>query len=162
MLWRRLEYDFLACFCALRPTFRLSFFFSFFSYFFPASRYVFLRVHSSVQRPATVKALVRWATGKRLTNCLPKLSLISPNRVPKLSLIVKALVRWATGKRLTNRLPKLSLTTLSPPLNSGILGLRMGPYVPTPKFFTISGDPGRVIYQILGLTFYQKPNGLMP
>ena len=75
---------------------------------------------------------------------------------------VKALVRWATGKRLTNRLPKLSLTTLSPPLNSGILGLRMGPYVPTPKFFTISGDPGRVIYQILGLTFYQKPNGLMP
>ena len=47
----------------------------------------------------------------------------------------KALVRWATGKRLTNRLPKLSLITLSPPLNSGILGLRMGPYVPTPKFF---------------------------
>ena len=38
---------------------------------------------------------------------------------------VKALlVRWATGKRLTNRLPKLSLITLSPPLNSGILGLR--------------------------------------
>ena len=48
---------------------------------------------------------------------------------------VKALVRWATGKRLTNRLPKLSLITLSPPLNSGILGLRMGLYVPTPKFF---------------------------
>ena len=47
---------------------------------------------------------------------------------------VKALVRWATGKRLTNRLPKLSLITLSPPLNSGILGLRRGPYVPTPKF----------------------------
>ena len=107
-----LEYDFLACVCALLPTFRFSFFFFFFSYFFPASRYVFLRVHSSVQRPATVKALVRWATGKRLTNCLPKLSLISPNRVPKLSLIVKALVRWATGKRLTNRLPKLSLITL--------------------------------------------------
>ena len=41
-----------------------------------------------------------------------------------------------SGKRLTNRLlPKLSLITLSPPLNSGILGLRMGPYVPTPKFF---------------------------
>ena len=55
---------------------------------------------------------------------------------------VKALVRWATGKRLTNRLPKLRLITLSPPLNSGILGLRMGPYLPTPKFF--SGDPGRV------------------
>ena len=48
---------------------------------------------------------------------------------------VKALVCWATGKRLTNRLPKLSLITLSPPLNSGILGLRMGLYVPTPMFF---------------------------
>ena len=31
--------------------------------------------------------------------------------------------------------PKLSLKTLSPPLSSGILGLRMGLYVPTPKFF---------------------------
>ena len=29
-----LEYDFLACVCALLPTFRFSFFFSFFSYFF--------------------------------------------------------------------------------------------------------------------------------
>ena len=29
----------------------------------------------------------------------------------------------------------ISLITLSPPLNSGILGLRMGLYVPTPKFF---------------------------
>ena len=48
---------------------------------------------------------------------------------------VRALVRWATGERLTNRLPKLRLITLSPPLNSGIIGLRMGPYVPTPKFF---------------------------
>ena len=67
---------------------------------------------------------------------------------------VKALVRWATGKRLTNRLPKVSLTTLSPPLNSGILGLRMGLYVPTPKFFTISGDPGRVINQILDMRKY--------
>ena len=47
---------------------------------------------------------------------------------------MKALVRWATDKRLTHRLPKLSLITLSPPLNSGILGLRMGPYVPTPRF----------------------------
>ena len=46
---------------------------------------------------------------------------------------MKALVRWATGKRLTNRLPYT--VTLSPPLNSGILGLRMGPYVPTPRFF---------------------------
>ena len=50
-------------------------------------------------------------------------------------LFVKALVRWATGKRLTNHLPKLSLITLSPPFNSGILGLRMGLYVPTPIFF---------------------------
>ena len=48
---------------------------------------------------------------------------------------VKAFVRWATGRRLTNRLPKLSHITVSPPLNSGILGLRMGLYVPTPKFF---------------------------
>ena len=50
-----------------------------------------------------------------------------------MQIYVKALVRWATGKRLTNRLPKLSLITLSPPLNSGILGLRMGPYVPSRK-----------------------------
>ena len=48
---------------------------------------------------------------------------------------VKALVRWVTYERLTNHLPKLSLITLSPPLNSGILGLRMGPYVPNPRFF---------------------------
>ena len=48
---------------------------------------------------------------------------------------MKALVRSATGERLTDRLPKLSLITLSPPLNSGILGLRMGLYVSTPKFF---------------------------
>ena len=61
------------------------------------------------------------------------------------------LVCWTTGKRFTNRLPKLSLTTLSPPLNSGIIGLGMGLYVPAPKFFTISGDPGRVIYQILDM-----------
>ena len=65
--------------------------------------------------------------------------------------LVMALVRWATGERLTNCLLKLSLITLPPRLNSGILGLRMGPYVPTPKFFTISGDPGRVIYQILDI-----------
>ena len=34
-----------------------------------------------------------------------------------------------------NRSPTLSLITLSPPLNRGILGLRMGLYVPTPRFF---------------------------
>ena len=67
---------------------------------------------------------------------------------------MKALVRWATGNRLTNRLPKLSLITLSPPLNSGILGLRMGLYVLTSKFFTISGDPGRVICQVLDMRKY--------
>ena len=40
----------LACFCALLPTFRFSFFFS---YFFPAYRYVYLlRVPSSVQQPS--------------------------------------------------------------------------------------------------------------
>ena len=61
--------------------------------------------------------------------------------VPAELTYVKALVRWATGKRLTNRLPKLSLVTLSPPLNSGILGHRIGPYVRTPKFFTISCGP---------------------
>ena len=65
---------------------------------------------------------------------------------------MKALVRWATGKRLTNRLPKLSLITIPPPLNSGILGLRMGPYEPTPNFF--SGDPGRAIHQILDMGKY--------
>ena len=27
----------------------------------------------------------------------------------------------------------------------------MGPYVPSPKFLTISGDPGRVIYQVLDM-----------
>ena len=27
----------------------------------------------------------------------------------------------------------------------------MGPYVPTPKFLTISGDPGRVIYQTIDM-----------
>ena len=60
----------------------------------------------------------------------PDLAVERPERV-----CVKALVCWATGKRLTNRLPKLSLITLSPPLNRGILGLRMGPHVPTPRFF---------------------------
>ena len=48
----------------------------------------------------------------------------------------KALIRWATDERLSNRLPKLSLITLSPPINSGILGLRMGPDVPPPNFFS--------------------------
>ena len=63
------------------------------------------------------------------------------------------LVRWAPGKRLTSRLPKLSLKTLSPPLNSGILGLRMGPYVPTPKFFTIWGPREEKSYCIRFFTW---------
>ena len=71
-----------------------------------------------------------------------------------LTIFVKALVRWAIGKRLTNRLPELSLITLSPPLNSGILGLRMGLYVPTPKFFyNLLGTQG-VIDQILYMRKY--------
>ena len=50
----------LACFCALLPTFRFSFLFSFFSYFFPASRYVYLlRVPSSVQQPSTLSKYIR-------------------------------------------------------------------------------------------------------
>ena len=70
---------------------------------------------------------------------------------------VRALVRWATGKRLTNRLPKLSLITLSPPLNSGILGLRMGPYVPTPRFFSL-GTQGEWFIRFLtwGNTLFLK------
>ena len=57
------EYDFLACFCDLLPTFRFSFFFSFFSFFFPASRYVCLRVPSSVQQPsATLRKYVFYST----------------------------------------------------------------------------------------------------
>ena len=55
----------------------------------------------------------------------------------------KALVGWATGKRLTDRLPKVSPTTLSPLLNSGVFGLRMGPYVPTPMFFYNLWGPTR-------------------
>ena len=34
-----------------------------------------------------------------------------------------------------NQSPTQSLITLFPPLNSGILVLRMGLYVPTPRFF---------------------------
>ena len=37
--------------------------------------------------------------------------------------------------------------TLSPPLNSGILGLRIGLYVPTPKFFYNLWGPRRAINQ---------------
>ena len=55
VLWRRLEYDFLACLLmCLDSYFRFSFFFSLLNLFFPASRYVYLlRVPSSVQQPST-------------------------------------------------------------------------------------------------------------
>ena len=62
LLWRRIE---VACFCALLPTFRFSFCFSFFAYFlFPSSRYVYLpRVPSSVQQPyATLSKYVFCST----------------------------------------------------------------------------------------------------
>ena len=98
--------------------------------------------YTKTKNPAVQRggeSVIRLSLGRRLVNLLQ---------------VVKALVRWATGKRLTNRLPKLSLITLSPPLNSGILVLRMGLYVPTQKFFTISGDPGRVINQILDMRKY--------
>ena len=60
------------------------------------------------------------------------------------------LVCWATGERFTYRLPNLSLITLSPPVrNSEVLGLLMGPYVPSPQFSTTSRGPARVFDQIL-------------
>ena len=65
MLWRRLEYDFLACFCALLPTFRFSFFFSFFSYFssLHPGMFIFFCVPSSVQQPfATLSTYVFYST----------------------------------------------------------------------------------------------------
>ena len=49
----------LACFCALLPTFSFSFFFPFFSIFFPASRYDHFRVPSSVQQPSAYSQQVR-------------------------------------------------------------------------------------------------------
>ena len=58
LLWRRHEYHFLACFCAL------FFVFPFFSYIFPASRYVYFpRVPSSVQHPSgTLSKYVFYST----------------------------------------------------------------------------------------------------
>ena len=69
--------------------------------------------------------------------------------VPAELTYVKALVRWATGKRLTNRLPKLSLVTLSPPLNSGILGHRRTCVLRSSLQSLV--DPGTVVYQILDM-----------
>ena len=48
----------------------------------------------------------------------------------------KVSVRWAAGKRSTNRLPNKG-QTLPPLQHSGVLGLRMGPYVPIPQFLTL-------------------------
>ena len=57
VLWRRLEYDFLACLLmCLDSYFRFSFFFSLLNLFFPASRYVYLRVPSSVQQPSATRS----------------------------------------------------------------------------------------------------------
>ena len=89
--------------------------------------------------PATVyisKSLVlltslKLKSRREAASLFPRVVMTSDWKSPR----VKALVRWATGKRLTNRLHKLSLITLSSPLNSGILGLRMGSYVRTPRFF---------------------------
>ena len=57
LLWRRLEYDFLACLFLCLGSYFFFFVFLFFILllFFPASRYVdLLRVPSSVQRSATL------------------------------------------------------------------------------------------------------------
>ena len=52
MIWRRLEYDFLACLLPCLASY-FSFFFSLFPFFFPASRYVYLLcAPSSVQHPS--------------------------------------------------------------------------------------------------------------
>ena len=67
LLWRRLVYDFLACFCALLHTFRFSFLS--FLIFFPASRYVYLlRVPSSVQQPSAT--LSKYAFYSTCSFCL--------------------------------------------------------------------------------------------
>ena len=83
------------------------------------------------------------ATPLRSTVCFGSVFAFFLASVPPFVVVrlVKTLVRWATCKRLTFCLPKLSLLTLFPPLNSGILGLRMGPCVPTLKFFSYLGGP---------------------
>ena len=83
--------------------------------------------------PVKKQAATKRLLGGAAIRCVVARALLCQQQCSTAS--VKALVRWATGERLTNRLPKLSLITLSPPLNSGILGLRMGLYVPTPMFF---------------------------
>ena len=57
-----------------------------------------------------------------------------------------------------------SLITLSLPLNSGILGLRMGLYVPTPMFFynlwgPRESDSSTICEGISPLGYWQKVNG---
>ena len=63
---------------------------------------------------------------------------------------VEALVRWANGKRLTDRLPKLSLIALSRPGTAGYSGPDRiyGSTCHQQLAFLISGDPGRVIFQV--------------
>ena len=68
LLWRRLEYDFLASLLLCLASY-FSFFFSSFSYFFPASRYVYLlRVPSSVQQPSAT--LSKYVFYSRCSFCL--------------------------------------------------------------------------------------------
>ena len=66
---------------------------------------------------------------------------------------VKGVVRWATGKRLTDRIHKTKPYITFPPFwTAGSLVCVWGrPYVPSPKFLTISGDSGSVINQVLDL-----------
>ena len=60
---------------------------------------------------------------------------------------VKAFVRWATGKKLTHRHPKLSLITLLP-FEQRDFWCRT---CLLRSSFMISGDPRRVIYQIIDM-----------
>ena len=69
----------LACFCALLPTFRFSFFFFPYSYVFPASRHVYrLRVPSSVQQPsATLSRFIVRVLSACVICTLPHLGIVS-------------------------------------------------------------------------------------
>ena len=73
MLWKRLEYDFLACLLLFVPCFLLLFVFLLFLFlFFPASRYVYLpRVPSSVQQPyAALSKYVLYVIVRVLSACV--------------------------------------------------------------------------------------------
>ena len=94
----------LACFCALLPTFRFSFFISFsFLIFFPASRYVYLRAPSSVQQPsATLSKYVFYGTS---SFCLCHLYPTTPSRNSFVFLFERSEFVIATcKKKITDRL----------------------------------------------------------